>query len=147
MEMPAEPLETTLRVNHGVRRTGRVPRVQANSSRKLLHVHPGRRTATDTVSLLQGLAVSHAEVNLADAIARPWTYERDPRGHLGALADTDGRSSSVPGPSGHRRANGSTTAALAVREQIPLDARLRDQVAQFPTYNEGWLQAFTALRS
>ena len=34
------------------------------------------------------------------------------------------------------------TAALAVREQIPVE-RLLDQVAQFPTYTEGW---HTALR-
>jgi hypothetical protein len=33
---------------------------------------------------------------------------------------------------------------VAVREQIPID-RLRDQVAQFPTYNEGWLKAYQAL--
>ncbi len=94
----------------------------------------------------QGLAVSHAEVNLADAIARPWTYERDPRGHLGALADTErqilvGAWAVVP-----QASEWIHTAALAVREQNPLD-RPRDQVAQFPTCNEGWLQAFTALRS
>jgi len=33
------------------------------------------------------------------------------------------------------------TPALAVREHIGL-GRLRDQVAQFPTYNEGWLAAY-----
>ncbi len=32
-----------------------------------------------------------------------------------------------------------------MREQIPL-ARLLNQVAQFPTYMEGWLEAFRALR-
>ncbi len=36
------------------------------------------------------------------------------------------------------------TAALAVREQIPLD-RLLDSVAQFPTYNEGYLKALQKL--
>ncbi len=36
-------------------------------------------------------SVAAAEVNLAHAIARPYTYEKDPRGHLGVLADTDRR--------------------------------------------------------
>ncbi len=36
------------------------------------------------------------------------------------------------------------TPALAIREQIPI-ARLTDQIAQFPTYNEGWLGAYRQL--
>lgn len=36
------------------------------------------------------------------------------------------------------------TAVLAIREEIPLD-RLLDQVAQFPTYNEVYLQALQKL--
>ncbi|WP_198588653.1 dihydrolipoyl dehydrogenase family protein, partial [Geodermatophilus chilensis] len=39
----------------------------------------------------QGLSVAGAEVDLAEVIARPWTYEKDPRGHLGVLADRDRR--------------------------------------------------------
>lgn len=34
-----------------------------------------------------GIETAESEVDLAKAIARPWTYERDPRGHLGLLAD------------------------------------------------------------
>lgn len=34
--------------------------------------------------------------------------------------------------------------ALAVREKIPI-ARLLDSVSQFPTYNEGWLKAVSAV--
>lgn len=37
----------------------------------------------------QGRSVTTAEVNLAEAIARPYTYEKDPRGHLAVLADRD----------------------------------------------------------
>ncbi len=94
----------------------------------------------------QGLAVSHAEVNLADSIARPWTYEREPRGHLGALADTARQVLVGAWAVGPQASEWIHTAALAVREQIPL-GRLRDQVPQFPTYNEGWLEAFKALES
>jgi hypothetical protein len=32
-----------------------------------------------------------------------------------------------------------------VREQIPIE-RLLDQVAQFPTYNEGWLKGLERLK-
>lgn len=36
------------------------------------------------------------------------------------------------------------TPALAIREHIPI-GRLIDQIAQFPTYNEGWLGAYRQL--
>jgi pyruvate/2-oxoglutarate dehydrogenase complex dihydrolipoamide dehydrogenase (E3) component len=35
----------------------------------------------------RGIDIAAAEVSLADAVSRPWTYERDPRGRLGLLAD------------------------------------------------------------
>ncbi|MFP3339281.1 pyridine nucleotide-disulfide oxidoreductase, partial [Micrococcus sp. SIMBA_131] len=37
----------------------------------------------------QGIRTIATELDLADAIARPWIYEQDPRGHLGLLADAD----------------------------------------------------------
>jgi dihydrolipoamide dehydrogenase len=89
----------------------------------------------------QGLSTASAEIDLANAIARPWTYEKDPRGHLGVLADTDRRVLVGAWAVGPQASEWIHTAALAVREQIPLE-RLRDSVAQFPTYNEGWLKAF-----
>jgi dihydrolipoamide dehydrogenase len=39
----------------------------------------------------QGLNTVSSEVDLADAIARPWTYENNPRCHLGLLAHADRR--------------------------------------------------------
>lgn len=36
-----------------------------------------------------GVKLAAARIKLADAIARPWTYERDPRGELGLLADRE----------------------------------------------------------
>ncbi len=66
---------------------------------------------------------------------------RTPRGHLGVLADTDRRVLVGAWAVGPQASEWIHTAALAVREQIPLE-RLRDSVAQFPTYNEGWLKAF-----
>jgi pyruvate/2-oxoglutarate dehydrogenase complex dihydrolipoamide dehydrogenase (E3) component len=93
----------------------------------------------------RGLSHVAAEVNLANAITRPWTYEKDPRGHLGVLADRDRRILLGAWAVGPQASEWIHTAALAVREQIPIE-RLLDQVAQYPTYNEGWLSAIQRLK-
>ncbi|WP_219418714.1 dihydrolipoyl dehydrogenase family protein [Pseudonocardia nigra] len=92
----------------------------------------------------QGRRTVTAELDLAGALARPWTYEQDPWGHLGLLADPDhgvllGAWAVAPmaGEWIHQ-------AALAVRTAIPI-AVLLDQVAQFPTYSEGFLAALEKL--
>jgi pyruvate/2-oxoglutarate dehydrogenase complex dihydrolipoamide dehydrogenase (E3) component len=92
----------------------------------------------------QGIDVASASVALADAIARPWTYEQDPRGELGVIADRKRKVligawavSPLAGEWIHY-------AALAIKMQAPL-AVLRDTVAQFPTYSEGYLKAIEAL--
>jgi len=92
----------------------------------------------------QGIDVAGAELDLPEAIARPWTYEQEPRGTLGLIADRDrgvlvGAWAVAPlaGEWIH-------TAAMAIRAQVPLDT-LRDQVAQFPTYTEAYLSALDQL--
>jgi pyruvate/2-oxoglutarate dehydrogenase complex dihydrolipoamide dehydrogenase (E3) component len=92
----------------------------------------------------QGIDTASSEVDLAEAIARPWTYENNPRGHLGVLADTGRRTLIGAWAVAPQASEWIHTAALAVREQIPID-RLLDQVAQFPTYNEGWLKGLERL--
>ncbi len=79
-----------------------------------------------------GLEVTNTEIDLPEAIARPWTYETDPRGTLGLLADR--RAKVLIGAYAVAPMAGEWIhqAALAIRAQIPLDI-LRDQVAQFPT--------------
>ncbi|USQ81284.1 NAD(P)/FAD-dependent oxidoreductase [Ornithinimicrobium faecis] len=91
------------------------------------------------------MQVVAAEVDLTAALARPWTHEQEPSGQaLGVLADRDrgvlvGAWAVAPHASEwiHQ-------AALAIREQIPVE-RLLDQVAQFPTYSEGYLAALEDL--
>ena len=92
----------------------------------------------------QGIDVASASVTLADAIARPWTYEQDPRGELGVIADRKRKVligawavSPLAGEWIHY-------AALAIKMQAPLEV-LRDTVAQFPTYSEAYLKAIEAL--
>jgi pyruvate/2-oxoglutarate dehydrogenase complex dihydrolipoamide dehydrogenase (E3) component len=93
----------------------------------------------------QGVVPVTAEVDLSRAIARPWTYENNPRGHLGVLADRDRRVLLGAWAVGPQASEWIHTAALAVRERIPVE-RLLDQVAQFPTYNEGWLNGIQRLK-
>jgi pyruvate/2-oxoglutarate dehydrogenase complex dihydrolipoamide dehydrogenase (E3) component len=92
----------------------------------------------------QGLDVVTAEIALADAIGRPWTYERDPRGSLGLIADR--RSGVLAGAwaVAPLASEWIHQAALAIRARIPL-ATLMDQVAQFPTYSEAYLTALEQL--
>ena len=92
----------------------------------------------------RGIDVATARVRLPDAIARPWTYEQDPRGELGLIADRDrdvlvGAWAVAPlaGEWIHQ-------AVLAIKAEIPL-AVLRDTVAQFPTFSEAYLKAIESL--
>ena len=85
-----------------------------------------------------------SEVDLAKAIARPWTYGNNPRGHLGLLADIDRRVLIGAWAVGPQASEWIHTPALAIREHIPIE-RLLDQIGQFPTYNEGWLKGYGRL--
>ncbi|HLI58386.1 MAG TPA: NAD(P)/FAD-dependent oxidoreductase [Solirubrobacteraceae bacterium] len=92
----------------------------------------------------RGTDTDTATIELADAIARPWTYERDPGGELGIIADRRTRTligawavSPLAGEWIHY-------AALAIKTHTPIDV-LRDTVAQFPTYTEAYLRAFERL--
>src|SRR5690606_15044286 len=92
----------------------------------------------------QGIEVSTSDVDLPSALARPWTYQPEPVGQLGLVADRQrgvlvGAWAVAPLASEwiHQ-------AALAIRAEIPLSVLL-DGVAQFPTYTEGYLTALEAL--
>ncbi|MDQ3890061.1 MAG: NAD(P)/FAD-dependent oxidoreductase [Actinomycetota bacterium] len=91
-----------------------------------------------------GLDVTTAVVDLPRSIARPYTYEENPRGTLGIVADPArgvlvGAWAMAPLASEwiHQ-------AGLAIRAEVPLEV-LRDTVAQFPSYSEGYLSALRAL--
>jgi dihydrolipoamide dehydrogenase len=93
----------------------------------------------------RGIATAYAELDLPESIARPWTYEREARGHLGLLTDIDRgiligawAVSPLAGEWIHQ-------ASLAIRARIPISV-LRDQVAQFPTYSEAFQAALDKLR-
>jgi pyruvate/2-oxoglutarate dehydrogenase complex dihydrolipoamide dehydrogenase (E3) component len=92
----------------------------------------------------QNLSTTSVELDLTQVLARPWTYEQDPQGHLGLLADTDqgvllGAWAVAP-----QASEWIHQAALAIRTRMPIEV-LVDQVAQFPTYSEGFLAAVEQL--
>jgi len=92
----------------------------------------------------RGLTTVAVEVDLPRAIARPWTYETNPRGTLGLLADQDRRVLVGAWAVAPMAGEWIHQAALAIRVGIELNI-LRDQVAQFPTYTEAYLTALEQL--
>jgi dihydrolipoamide dehydrogenase len=87
---------------------------------------------------------STARIELADAISRPYTYETDPRGELGVIADESGTRLAGAWAVAPLAGEWIHYAALAIKARIPL-AVLKDTVAQFPTYCEGYLRALDEL--
>ncbi|MGA9860461.1 MAG: NAD(P)/FAD-dependent oxidoreductase [Solirubrobacteraceae bacterium] len=91
-----------------------------------------------------GHDVATAHIELPASIARPYTYEQDPRGELGVIADR-GRGvllgawavSPLASEWIHQ-------AVLAIRAQVPVELLLQT-VAQFPSYSEAYLSALSEL--
>ena len=92
----------------------------------------------------RGLATATAEISVADSVDRSWTYERDPRGAVGVLADRDRGVLAGAWAVAPLASEWIHYAALAIRAQIPISVLL-DQVAQYPTYAEAWLAALEQL--
>ncbi len=91
-----------------------------------------------------GVDVETAHVDLAQTIARPSTYETDPRGELALLVDRARQVLVGAWAVGPMAGEWIHYAALAIKTATPLDV-LRDTVAQFPSYNEGYLKALEEL--
>jgi pyruvate/2-oxoglutarate dehydrogenase complex dihydrolipoamide dehydrogenase (E3) component len=99
---------------------------------------------TETQARESGIEPARSRIRLADAIARPWIYETEPRGELTVLADR--RRAILVGAwaVGPLDSEWIHYASLAIKAQVPL-AVLKDTVAQFPSYNESYLKAIEAL--
>jgi pyruvate/2-oxoglutarate dehydrogenase complex dihydrolipoamide dehydrogenase (E3) component len=92
----------------------------------------------------RGLDVASTELDLAGALARPWTYEQNPQGHLGLMVDRSRRVLIGAWAVAPQAGEWIHQAALAIRTGIEVDVLL-DQVPQFPTYTEGFLAALEKL--
>jgi dihydrolipoamide dehydrogenase len=91
-----------------------------------------------------GIDVAAATLDVTKVIARPWTYEENPRGTLSLVADRErgvlvGAWAMAPlaGEWIHQ-------ASQAIRAEIPIE-KLLDSVAQFPTYSEAYLKVLEKL--
>jgi pyruvate/2-oxoglutarate dehydrogenase complex dihydrolipoamide dehydrogenase (E3) component len=91
-----------------------------------------------------GIAVATATIDLPSSIARPYTFQRDPRGTLKVVADRErgvlvGAWAVAPLASEwiHQ-------AVLAIRAEVPV-ALMRDTIAQFPSFSEAFPAALRAL--
>ena len=91
-----------------------------------------------------GIELEGSRIKLAAAIARPATYEQDPRGELGLLADRERQVLIGAWAVAPLAGEWIHQAALAIKAEIPL-ALLRDTVAQFPTFSEAYLKGIEAL--
>lgn len=90
------------------------------------------------------IEMATARVDLPRALARPWTYEREPVGELELVADRARgvlvgawAVSALAGEWIHQ-------AALAIRARVPIET-LVDGIPQFPTYSEGFITALEQL--
>jgi pyruvate/2-oxoglutarate dehydrogenase complex dihydrolipoamide dehydrogenase (E3) component len=92
----------------------------------------------------EGINAVTSTVELSKTIARPWTYETNPRGELGVIADRERKVLVGAWAVGPLAGEWIHYAALAIKAQIPL-AVLRDAVPQFPTYTEAYVSAVEKL--
>ncbi len=101
---------------------------------------------TEAQAAERGIRSVATQLDLAASLAKPWTWEEEPGGHLGLLADADAHVLVGAWAVGPMAGEWIHHAALAVRTRIPLDV-LRDQVAQFPTFHEAYLAALEHLEA
>jgi pyruvate/2-oxoglutarate dehydrogenase complex dihydrolipoamide dehydrogenase (E3) component len=99
---------------------------------------------SETDARAAGIDVSAATVDLPTSIARPYTYEQEPRGKLGVVVDRERQVligcwivAPLAGEWIHQ-------AVLAIRAEVPV-AILKDTIAQFPTFSEAFGYALRTL--
>ncbi len=90
------------------------------------------------------LDVAVAKIELPSSIARPYTYEEEPRGELSVVFDRARRVMVGAWAVSPLASEWIHQAVLAIKAEIPFDVLL-DTVAQFPSYSEAYLSALQAL--
>jgi dihydrolipoamide dehydrogenase len=99
---------------------------------------------TEEQARAQHIDIATSRVELADAIARPWTYQENPGGALGLIADRERKVLIGAWAVAPLAGEWIHQAALAIKAQITLEV-LRDTVAQFPTFSEAYLKGVEQL--
>jgi dihydrolipoamide dehydrogenase len=91
-----------------------------------------------------GLDVGAASVDLPTTIARPYTYEREPRGVFGVVVDRERQVLVGAWAAAPLAAEWIHAAVLAIRAEVPIGV-LEDTIAQFPTFSEAYGAALRSL--
>jgi dihydrolipoamide dehydrogenase len=91
-----------------------------------------------------GVDVATSRIELASSIARPHTYETEPRGELAVVADASEHVLVGAWAVSPLASEWIHFAALAIKTRVPL-ATVRDTVPQFPTYTEAYLSVLNGL--
>jgi dihydrolipoamide dehydrogenase len=91
-----------------------------------------------------GHNVATAVIDLPGSIARPYTYEQDPRGKMGVVADREDRVLLGAWAVAPLASEWIHQAVLAVKARVPVETLL-ETVAQFPSYSEAYLSALQQL--
>ncbi len=92
----------------------------------------------------QGIDVASASLDITKVLARPWTYEENPRGHFGLVADRERKVLAGAWAVAPEAGEWIHQASLAIRAEIPIE-KLLDTVVQFPTYSEAHFEALEQL--
>jgi dihydrolipoamide dehydrogenase len=99
---------------------------------------------TATQAREAGHDVATATIDLPGSIARPYTYEQDPRGKMGVVADREDRVLLGAWAVAPLASEWIHQAVLAIRARVPVEILL-ETVAQFPSYSEAYLSALQQL--
>jgi pyruvate/2-oxoglutarate dehydrogenase complex dihydrolipoamide dehydrogenase (E3) component len=99
---------------------------------------------TEEAARARGMDVAAATIDLPTSIARPYTYEEDPKGTFGVVVDRQRHVLVGAWAVAPLASEWIHQAVLAIRAEIPL-AVLTDTIAQFPTFSEALGTALRAL--
>lgn len=99
---------------------------------------------TEEAARQEGIDVATVNLDLSQVIARPVTYEKEPRGTLGLVADREERVLVGAWAVAPLAGEWIHQACWAVRTRTPIDTLL-DSVLQFPTFSQGYLEALEQL--
>jgi len=91
-----------------------------------------------------GVEVAVARIDLPSSIARPYTYEQNPRGELSVIFDRRRRVMVGAWAVAPMASEWIHQAVLAIKAEVRLEVLL-DTVAQFPSYSEAFLSALQQL--
>jgi len=91
-----------------------------------------------------GIDFATATIDLSKAIARPYTYEQEPKGTFSVTIDRERQVVVGAWAVAPLASEWIHTLVLAIRAEIPVVV-LKDTIAQFPTFSEAWGYALRSL--